>query len=117
MTTETRTCPRCLGNGIMKGFEHVEKGRCFLCSGDGIVSVKVYNAECGVVANRNIAVLRSDDKVVITREGQMTTVASHTGNVVFVYDDGVALAGDGIRGQDAKRKAIAWARAAIAAVA
>jgi len=114
-TLTTRTCPRCLGNGIMKSFEHVEKGRCFLCSGDGIVSVKVYNAECGVVENPNV--LRSDDTVTIMRDGACIRVYSHTGNLVTVYDDGVAMACDGIGSQDAKRKAIAWARAAIAAVA
>lgn len=27
------TCPRCGGHGIIKGFEHINGGRCYLCSG------------------------------------------------------------------------------------
>ena len=31
------TCRRCNGNGWIRGFEHVEMGRCFNCRGDGRV--------------------------------------------------------------------------------
>lgn len=29
-------CPRCFGQGYIKGYEYVDDGRCFLCGGSGI---------------------------------------------------------------------------------
>lgn len=31
-------CPRCLGNGKLPQFKHIENGLCFLCEGTGEVS-------------------------------------------------------------------------------
>jgi RecJ-like exonuclease len=30
-------CPKCGGKGTIKGFEHIEGGRCFMCDGTGKV--------------------------------------------------------------------------------
>jgi len=52
---KTTHCPKCSGNKNLDCFSHIENGRCFLCSGTGVVTGA--KAE-KIVADRKAAIER-----------------------------------------------------------
>lgn len=97
-------CMKCGGTGRINGFSHIASGRCFACGGTGRVIIKADAVTDAAPTTGRTWRLDSCEVYLDTR-GKYT-VTSKAGGTVFVFEDGEAVATDGVKNKAAAER---WA--------
>lgn len=88
MTTESTTCSRCGGSGIVPCFRHIDGGNCYACGGSGVVFGEPTRAPRGATPGRTVATRFGSVFVSRAPKGHLVATTANGDGVPFVVVDG-----------------------------